>query len=69
MKIGKFVFGAAIAAVVGLGIGASPSVSADVACARECRVQYNSCLASCSTGGCRAVCFYNYENCIDGCSI
>lgn len=68
MKLGTFVYGAAIAAVMGLGIGMSSNANADYSCIRGCRLQYNDCLANCSTANCRASCFYYYENCIDGCS-
>ena len=69
MKIGTFVYGAVLAAVVGLGVGASSNAKADYSCVRDCRLQYQDCLAGCSNGSCRAWCFYNYENCLDSCAV
>ena len=69
MKLGTFVYGAAIAAVMELGFGMSSNANADYSCVRACRLQYQDCLAGCSTGNCRTWCFYNYENCLDNCAV
>jgi hypothetical protein len=65
MKIKTMGFAAILAATAGFGAGISNTASADYSCIRECRAQYQACLSGCSTGSCRALCFYNYENCID----
>lgn len=65
MKTKSILLSAMLAGIAGLGAGFSTTASADYSCIRECRAQYQACLAGCSTGSCRTLCFYNYENCID----
>lgn len=68
MKIRKNMLFAVLAMTFGIGAGISNSVSALPICNVECRNRYNACLTACSTSACRTLCFYNYENCIDGCT-